>query len=127
MSRADDAGKAGAGGRPLRERVPFDQELTRTHAALWAVILAATAMDIVLTMTGLGLGLQEGNVLVRRAIAAFGPAGLFVVKAAAMAWLVGGWLFLSERNATIFLALFAVVTVTVSGYNAVLIVQSGAM
>ncbi|MFC7019533.1 hypothetical protein [Haloarcula halobia] len=34
-----------------------------------------------------------------------------------MVWLVAGWALLSDRNAAIFLALFAVVTLAVVGHN----------
>ena len=85
--------------------------MTTTHATLWAIILVATALDIVTTMVGLSNGLREGNVVVGTTIEALGLPGLWLVKFAAMVWLVGGWTLLSDRNAAIFLALFAVVTV----------------
>jgi hypothetical protein len=43
------------------------------------------------------------------------------VKFGAMLWLVAGWQFLSERNATVFLALFAVVTVAIVAHNSLLL------
>jgi hypothetical protein len=95
--------------------------MTRTHAVLWAVILAATAADICLTLAGTGAGLREGNALVRAMLGAFGPAGLWLVKFAAMAWLVAGWALLSDRDAAVFLGLFAAVTVAVTVHNAVLL------
>lgn len=101
------------------------RQMTRTHAVLWTLILTATVADILLTMTGTAGGLQEGNAVVRTMMGAFGPAGLWLVKFAAMVWLVGGWAFLSDRNATVFLALFATVTVSVTVYNAVLLVETG--
>jgi len=97
------------------------RRMTRTHAILWAVILTATVADILLTMAGTAAGFREGNVLVRTMLATFGPAGLWLVKFGAMCWLVGGWALLSDRNASIFLGLFAAVTVAVSLYNAVLV------
>lgn len=99
----------------------LEREMTRSHAALWTVILAATSADIVLTMVGLAGGLREGNVLVRAAIAELGVPGLWLVKFGAMVWLVAGWALLSDRNATVFLALFAVVTVGVVVHNAVVV------
>jgi hypothetical protein len=101
--------------------------MTRRHAALWGVILTTTAADMVLTMAGTASGLQEGNVVVGAMMGAFGPAGLWVVKFAAMVWLVGGWAVLSDRNAAIFLALFASVTTVVTVYNAVLLVEVGVL
>ena len=102
-----------------------ERKMTRTHALLWTHILAATVADILLTMAGTAGGLQEGNAVVRTMMGAFGPAGLWLVKFGAMVWLVGGWSFLSDRNAAIFLALFATVTVVVTVYNAALLVDTG--
>ena len=102
-----------------------ERRMTSRHAVLWVLILAATVADILLTMAGLASGLQEGNAVVRAMMGAFGPAGLWLVKFGAMVWLVGGWAFLSDRNAAIFLALFATVTVVVTIYNAVLLVDAG--
>jgi hypothetical protein len=104
-----------------------NRHMTRSHALLWALILVATVADILLTMTGTAVGLQEGNVLVRVLLGSFGPAGLWLVKFAAMVWLVGGWALLSDRNATIFLALFATVTVSVTVYNTALLLATGAV
>ena len=104
-----------------------ERRMTRTHAVLWALILAATVGDILLTLVGTAGGLQEGNAVVSVMMGAFGPAGLWLVKFLAMVWLVGGWAFLSDRNAAIFLALFATVTVVVTVYNAVLIVDTGVL
>jgi len=95
--------------------------MTRTHAVLWTLILVSTSADIVLTMAGLELGLQEGNVLVHFMVSRFGLAGLWLVKFLAMCWLVAGWTLLSDRNAEIFLGLFATVTVAVVVNNAVLV------
>ncbi|MFC7133345.1 MULTISPECIES: DUF5658 family protein [Salinibaculum] len=97
------------------------RRMTRTHAVLWSVILAATAADIVLTVTGLANGLREGNVVLHALVSEFGLAGLWGLKFAAMVWLVAGWALLSDRNAAIFLALFALVTVAVVVNNAVLV------
>lgn len=95
--------------------------MTRTHAVLWALILASTVADVLLTLSGLAAGYREENVVVAALISAFGVAGLWLVKFAAMLWLVGGWTLLSDRHAAVFLALFAAVTVAVAGYNAVLL------
>ena len=78
---------------------------------LWAVVLVATVLDVVTTMVGLARGFGEGNPVVAAAVDTVGLPGLWLVKFAAMVWLVGGWALLSDRNAAIFLALFAVVTV----------------
>jgi hypothetical protein len=95
-----------------------EQRLTNTHAGLWAVILVSTVADIILTLAGLGVGLEEGNPVMSAAVATFGAAaGLYLVKFLAMLWLVVGWATLSERNASIFLALFATVTAAASVHN----------
>jgi hypothetical protein len=51
----------------------------------------------------------------------FGVAGLWGVKFLAMCWLVAGWAFLSEWKATVFLSIFAVVTLAVVLNNAVVL------
>jgi hypothetical protein len=104
-----------------------ERRMTRAHGILWALILASTVADILLTLVGTAGGLQEGNAVVGVMMGAFGPAGLWVVKFLAMVWLVGGWAFLSDRNAAIFLALFATVTVLVTVYNALLLVSTGVL
>lgn len=108
-------------GRRLLARLPRERRMTRTHAVLWAAILASTVVDILLTMAGLELGLQEGNPVVRAMVSRFGLAGLWVVKYLAMLWLVAGWALLTDRNASIFLGLFASVTLAVTAHNAVLL------
>jgi len=97
------------------------RRMTRTHAVLWTLILATTAADIVLTMVGLHAGLREGNAVVAALLAEFGLVGLWLVKFAAMVWLVGGWTLLNDRNAAVFLGLFAAVTSLVVVSNAVLL------
>ena len=101
--------------------------MTRTHAVLWSVILIATVADVLLTTTGLANGLREGNAVVATSLSSFGLAGLLVVKFAAMLWLVAGWTLLSDRNAAMFLALFAAVTVGVVGYNVAVLVDAGVL
>ncbi|WP_324758812.1 DUF5658 family protein [Haloarcula sp. GH36] len=98
-----------------------ERRMTRTHTVLWGVILAATTADILLTMIGLASGFEEGNLVVATLLAEFGLAGLWLVKFGAMVWLVGGWALLSDRNAAVFLGLFALVTVTVVVHNAALL------
>jgi len=95
--------------------------MTRSHAALWTLILGTTVADILLTMVGLETGLREGNVVLAAMLAEFGLAGLYLVKLAAMAWLVAGWVLLDDRNAAVFLALFATVTSGAVVSNALLL------
>ncbi|WP_431357794.1 DUF5658 family protein [Haloarcula marina] len=98
-----------------------ERRITRTHAVLWTLILTSTVADVLLTMVGLSLGYREGNAVVAALLGEFGAAGLWLVKFAAMLWLVAGWTVLSDRDAAVFLALFAAVTVGVVAYNAVLL------
>lgn len=120
MSR-DSAGPGTGGVLGRLQSLRSGREMTRTHAVLWTVVLVATSADVVLTIAGTARGLEEGNVLVRVMVAEFGVAGLWLVKFGAMVWLVAGWALLSDRNATVFLALFAVVTVGVVVHNAVVV------
>lgn len=94
--------------------------MTQTHAVLWTTIVIATVIDILLTLTGVASGFGEGNPVVRTLMAAFGPFGLWIVKFLAMVWLVCGWALLSDRDASIFLALFAIVTIVVTAHNTML-------
>lgn len=98
-------------------------DLSETDFVLWTAVLVATVGDILLTLTGLTAGLQEGNVVVRTMLAEFGVAGLWLVKFGAMLWLVAGWRALDEWKATLFLALFAVVTLAVVAHNSLVILQ----
>lgn len=98
-----------------------ERRMTLPHAVLWALILATTVADILLTMVGLNAGLREGNVVLAAMLAEFGLVGLWLVKFAAMAWLVAGWALLDDRNAAVFLSLFAAVTAAVVLSNALLL------
>jgi hypothetical protein len=100
---------------------PFYREMNETHAVLWTVVVVATVADVVMTLTGLSSGLQEGNPVVRTMVGTFGVAGLWVVKFLAMCWLVAGWTLLSDWKATVFLGIFAVVTLAVVLNNAVVL------
>jgi hypothetical protein len=106
------------------EEVPVEREMTDTHAVLWTAIIITTVADIILTLVGVGTGLGEGNPVVRALMSAFGIPGLYIVKFLAMVWLVAGWTLLSDRNASIFLALFAIVTILVTAHNSILILAA---
>lgn len=54
------------------------------EAVLWGVLLVVMTADVVLTLAGLQQGLSEGNAVVRAAIDAFGPAGLWLIKGGAV-------------------------------------------
>jgi len=115
----------GAGASRLVSAARTQQRMSETHAVLWTVVIVATVADVVLTLTGLSIGLGEGNPVVRLLLSGFGPAGLWLVKFLAMLWLVAGWVLLPERVGTAFLAVFALVTVAVTAHNAVLILEVG--
>ena len=74
-----------------------------------------------LTIVGLAGELQEGNAVVGAMVSSFGLAGLWAMKFAAMCWLIAKWALLSDRNASVFLGLFAAVTSLVVVHNAVTI------
>lgn len=112
-------------GQRVRAIATYERRMTRSHAALWTVILATTVADVLLTMVGTANGLTEGNVVVAAAISGLGVTGLWLVKFAAMAWLVAGWALLSDRDGTIFLALFAAVTTAVVARNVVTVLSHG--
>lgn len=95
--------------------------MRRSHAVLWSVILLTTAADILLTIVGLAAGHREGNLVVATLLSEFGLFGLWLIKFAAMVWLVCGWLLLDDRNATVFLGLFAVVTSVVVVSNGLIV------
>lgn len=126
-SIGENEGSSGAGksGSTAVSSTPeeslFARHMTETHAVLWTAVVVATVADVVMTLTGMSSGLQEGNPVVRAMVGAFGPAGLWVVKFGAMCWLVAGWAYLENWKATVFLALFAVVTLAVVLNNAVVI------
>jgi hypothetical protein len=95
--------------------------MCRSHALLWGVILVTTVADILLTIIGLEAGYREGNVMIAAVLSEFGLAGLWLIKFAAMLWLVCGWLLLNDWNAAVFLGLFAVVTSAVVVSNAIVV------
>lgn len=105
--------------RESRLDAPLARHMSETDAVLWSVVIVATVADVVTTISGLSLGLGEGNVVVREMIATLGLAGFWLVKFCALAALATGWALLPERKATAFLAVFALVTMGVVLSNAV--------
>jgi len=116
-----DGSVADGDGTNVTSESPFYRDMSETHAVLWTVVVVATVADVVMTLTGLSNGLPEGNPVVRTMVGTFGVAGLWVVKFLAMCWLVAGWALLSDWKATVFLALFAVVTLAVVLNNVVVL------
>jgi hypothetical protein len=92
----------------------FDRELTESHAVLWTVVILASVFDVVTTMTGLSLGFEEGNTVVRAFIATYGTPGIGLLKFVALVLLGVTWATLPDRPAELVLTGFAVIaTLTV--------------
>jgi hypothetical protein len=72
------------------------QRLRDRERGLWAVVVVAMALDVLLTAYGLSIGLQEMNPIARRALDVAGAFGLVGLKLTALAvglcccWLVPG-------------------------------------
>lgn len=95
------------------------RQLPETDAVLWTVVLLAGMFDIVTTMVGLGIGLQEGNAIARAFIATFGMTGIGYLKFSAYVILAGVWFRLPDWQATITLAVFGVISLLVVALNAI--------
>jgi hypothetical protein len=96
-----------------------DQPLPETDGVLWTVVIVASVFDVVTTMVGLGLGLQEGNAVARAFIDTYGSVGIGGLKLAGLIVLVFAWAGLEDRSATIVLAGFAVLSLLVVLLNAI--------
>lgn len=62
-----------------------DVSPARLERLLWIVVAISLVADVVTTFVGLRLGLTESNPVARRAIEAYGPAGLLALKGGAIA------------------------------------------
>ena len=72
--------------------------LTRdVEPELWIALLTVMALDVVLTMYGLEIGLREGNPIARAAIERFGVFGLVWLKGLSMTIAVIGWARIERR------------------------------
>jgi hypothetical protein len=72
--------------------------LTTAHATrLWAAVVVGSVLDAALTVYGIGIGLTERNPVAAGLIASIGvvPA-VALLKGAALAVAVGGWVLLPE-------------------------------
>jgi len=96
-----------------------EQPLPETDGVLWTVVIVASVFDVLTTMVGLGLGLQEGNAVARAFIATYGSVGIGGLKLAGLILLVFAWAGLEDRSATIVLAGFAVLSLLVVLLNAI--------
>ncbi len=113
MGGSDSA--AGEGDVSLVWRV--ERRLPESHAVLWTVVVVASALDVVTTIAGLGLGVEEGNAVARAFLATYGTPGIGMLKLVALVVLVVTWAVLPDRLAERALAGFAVVSVVVVGLN----------
>ncbi|MFC7018153.1 MULTISPECIES: DUF5658 family protein [Haloarcula] len=95
------------------------RELSESHAVLWTVVILASVFDIVTTIVGLGLGLQEANAVARAFIATYGTPGIGLLKFSALVVVVLLWAALPDRYATVVLSVFAWVSLLVVAVNAV--------
>lgn len=96
-----------------------DQPLPQTDVLLWTVVIVASVFDVVTTMVGLNLGLEEGNAVARAFIETYGSAGIGGLKLAGLVVLVFAWAGLEERSASIVLLAFAVISLLVVLLNAI--------
>ena len=96
-----------------------EEPLPETDGVLWTVVIVASVFDVVTTMVGLGLGLQEGNAVARAFIDTYGSVGIGGLKLAGLIVLVFAWAGLEDRSATIVLAGFAVLSLLVVLLNAI--------
>ena len=96
-----------------------DRRMPETDGVLWSVVIVSTIFDVITTMVGLGVGLDEGNAIARAFIDTYGTPGIGALKFVALVLLIVVWAKLSERSATIVLAGFAVISLFVVLLNAI--------
>ncbi len=96
-----------------------DQPLPETDVVLWTVVIVASVFDVVTTMVGLNLGLEEGNAVARAFIATYGSIGIGGLKLAGLVVLVFAWAGLEDRSASLILLAFAVISLLVVLLNAI--------
>lgn len=65
--------------------------------ALWTVALALVVGDLVLTLVGLEMGFRERNPVVAVVFSLYGPLGLVLLKAIALAAILAVWHALPRR------------------------------
>jgi hypothetical protein len=80
--------------------------------------LVASVVDVLTTLQGLALGIEEGNAVARAFLDTYGRPGIGLLKFVALMFLVGSWAVLPDRSATLVLAGFAVISVLVILLNA---------
>ena len=99
-------------------RLPIERQLSESHTVLWAVVILASLFDVVTTIVGLGIGLDEGNAIARAFIETYGTSGIGLLKFSALVVVVVSWAWFDDRRATAVLTGFAVVSIVVVALNA---------
>ena len=97
---------------------PVGRTLSTSQAVLWAAVIVAAVFDVVTTMRGLELGVEEGNAVARAFIATYGDPGIGLLKFVALVVLVITWAVLPDRKATYALGGFALVSLVTVALNA---------
>ena len=95
-----------------------DKPLPERDAVLWTVVIVAAVFDVLTTMVGLGVGLDEGNAVARAFVATYGSPGIGLLKLVALVVLVLTWWALDGDRASVVLAGFAVISLVVVALNA---------
>lgn len=106
---------------PRSGRLPLERHLSESHAVLWSVVIVSAVFDILTTLVGIHHGLSEGNVVARAFLETYGSPGIGALKFVALVALVFSWSVLSDRTATLVLTAFAVVSLAVVAWNALIL------
>jgi hypothetical protein len=99
------------------------RELAHSQAVLWTVVIVASVFDVVTTMHGLDLGLQEGNTIARAFIETYGTPGIGLLKFSALLALILVWWALPRHHRGAALAGFAVFSLGTVLANAMTLLQ----
>jgi len=105
-------------GGSYREGLEGDRPLSESQAVLWAVIIMASALDVVTTLVGLARGAEEANAVAVAFIETYGTPGVGLLKFCALLVVVLLWWRLSDRQAYAVLLGFALVSLVVVALNA---------
>jgi hypothetical protein len=97
--------------RPVRD-------LSESDAVLWGVVIVASVFDVVTTIVGVDRGVAEGNAVARAFIETYGTPGIGLLKFVALVVVVVCWTVLDDRNASVVLLAFALVSLLVVALNA---------
>lgn len=95
------------------------RNLPESHAVLWTVVIVSAIFDIITTLVGLGVGLDEANAVARAFINTYGTPGIGGLKFAALLVLVLVWAVLPDREGLIALTGFAIISLVVVALNAI--------